>query len=267
MFNLYRVSHPLIIVVALSGALLADESAKSSSAIATDSAVAEILKEVEARHGGQPAVDRWASGTIRYTTHGGVFPMAIGQTQITEAFKYPGHVRRLASIHSPDGQKKSELLFVINANGGWMVARGKDPLPMDPAGANRRLHPFADICNVPQLLRSSKDASNEGIVDIDGIRAILIRIPKNDSPTLDVFVDVQSGLIIKTLSGIVDPKSGRRATVETRLKDYTEKINGGPVPMSFSVSIDGSLSVAVDIHSVKFTDEHPPGTFQFQIPW
>lgn len=267
MFHLYRVSHLAITVIVLSGPLLADESAKPSSAIATDSAVAEILKEVEARHGGQPAVDRWASGTIRYTTHGGVLPMAIGQAQITEAFNYPGRVRRLASMHSPDGQKKSELLFVINANGGWMVARGKDPLPMDPDYANRRLHAFAGICNVPQLFRSSTDASNEGIVDIDGTRAILIRIPNNDSPTLDVFVDVQSGLIIKTLSSIVDPESGRRATVETRISNYSEKINGGPVPMSFSVSIDGSVSVAVDIHSVEFTDQHPPGTFQFQIPW
>lgn len=247
-----------IVCLALSTCTFVVDTHAESPAIKDDASLTQIVDTLVTRHGGSTAADRWKCGTIQFTTSAGIFPATLGSVTVTESFEFPGSFKRSFVAESPEGE--IDFTFTINEQGGWMTSPGKPTMEISRSFADRERHTFADIANVAHLRANVSQLSIVDRFDVDGKPAVHLRLESEELGRGEFFVDLRSGLLVKTSKQTQDLLTGVDATIETRLGKY-EEIDGIPVPMTFSATSDGKKILEVEITSVEFKDSLPASIF------
>jgi hypothetical protein len=208
--------HFLALIAFVSFAAICSQGlGQASNPLDTDAAVADIVREVVSRHGGQQAIERWNCGTITYSARGGAIP-ADGVATHTEAFDFPGRFRRLATIEFPGVRNQSQMVAVINQRGSWLVINDGEPIASDGTFAQRDRHSFADVISVAHLEGLVNDITKGEVLDVDRSPALRLTLAVEQANPVDYLIDVQTGLLALMSKRGFDPTSGRESTIETR---------------------------------------------------
>ena len=240
--------------------LYARNTAQAVTPLDTNAAVADIIRDVVARHGGQEALSRWRCGSIRYTAEGDSVPLN-GIATTTETFEFPGSFRRSVTVKSAGGSNLSQMLFIINPKESWMIINGGQPVANGRAFADRDHHSFADVISVARLEDFVENITKGEVVEFGGSPLPKLTVSVEQAKPIEYFISIKTGLLAMLSKRGTDPTTGRELRMVTSFSDY-KTVDGSPVPMTFSSTSDGRPVLSVRIESVEFRESHPPDTFE-----
>jgi hypothetical protein len=212
-----------------------------------DEARAIVEKAVKA-HGGEEFLTKHKAGQV--TTKGKL--ELLGGLEFTQeaTFSMPDKFKEVMNMEVM-GQKV-QVISVFNGEKASIEANGKAIEITDDikAALKEAGHAMKVARLVPILKEKEFELSGLGEVEVEGKKAVGVRVSSKGHKDVNLFFDKKSGLLVKTESRTVDPTSGQEVAEERIILEY-DTSGKAPYGKRVMVKRDGAKFAEVEVISAK----------------
>ena len=201
-------------------------------------------------------IDKYLQATGRATAAAGMLTRLQQGTLTVGAAKFPvevltkGASNRITTVHFPGG----DSITGFNAQAGWLSTPGRSTHEMSAAevdGARMETYPLFAFDPRPVF----KDLHVQRQEEIDGHPAYLVSAARDNFPDVNLYFDVDSGLLVRLLR-YVDTPFGLTPT-QVDYADYREE-DGERIPFRWAITRPGgrfTIQINRVQHDVAVDDE------------
>jgi hypothetical protein len=160
-----------------------------------------------------------------------------------------------------DGQTRRWLVIVNGEHSYW---KAPDQVYRDSDKARSLVSPYLDrLVTLLPLLRGEVKAAWGGEVQVEGHKAVVLKVSAVRYPTVTLFFDRGSGLLLKMVVPFVDERSGEEGLQETFFSSYQE-VRGVKYAARKMTRVSGAL--VDDVEITEYLPGAAPDAGTFAIP-
>lgn len=158
------------------------------------------------------------------------------------------------------GQNVSTVT-VFNGKEGWIKVNNMDiPVKDEILDEFKEVGYMMSIGQLTGLKEQGMKFSLLGEADVNGKKAIGVKISKEGKKDIDLYFDKTTGLMAKIERRAKDLQSGQEATEERIITGYKE-VEGRQMPKHVQVRKDGKTFLEAEVIEARFVERHDDSEF------
>jgi len=216
----------MIAVLALLIGLAASASHAQTDAERASAELRAIIDKGIQAHGGAEKLGEFKAVSAKWTGKHKVENMFYWDAVRTVTYQMPDKIRLDYEVMNPNGNTFA-FTRVVSGQKGWQGrAGGSRDLPAnDVTHITEEFYAHSLASLVPFLDKNSKDTfelSPFGTVTVDGKEAVGVGVACKGHPSVNLFFDKKTGLVIKSERRTKDPRTEEEYTAESIYRDHKE---------------------------------------------
>jgi hypothetical protein len=225
----------------------------------------QILDQAIKAHGGEQNLVKYKAATLKDKgTYYGVAEKA-GQPYTTETAVQGAAQLRFTIAMTVEGQSR-KITMVINGAKGWRKIAGKDAVPLSKAEmSEEQAEMYAGwLTTLAPLKGEGFKLRPAGEVQVGGKPALGIHVERQGRPTVSLFFDKKSHLLVKSEFPVRDVQPDGKAAKEVIqsvfFHDYKD-VQGVQEPTKIRINRDGKRFIEAEVTEIRLHESLEPGTF------
>lgn len=175
------------------------------------------------------------------------------------AVQHPGQTRN--RLEMDFNGAKFERVSVVNGDKGWIKLNGNlEEMDKDQFAEEKAQAHVGMVAALLALRDKSYQLAPLGEAKVADRPAVGVRVSQKDQRDVSLFLDKETGLLLKSESRVKDPQSGQEATQEMLYSDY-RVVDGVKHAMKVTIKRDGKAFVEVEWTDFKAQEKLDDGTF------